>query len=106
MDNPNTTSFYRFADFINYYDLRMKQDTYLYELFISMGGNPQESHPLSFVLQGSEYLNKWFDGGTITKIYLMNIPDEFISFTLGDSGSVFQRTGSVTMMNKKSFMRL
>jgi hypothetical protein len=101
MENPETTAFYRFADFINYYDLRMKQDAYLYKMFISLGGKPQEKHPLSFVLQGSEFLNKWFDEGINTKIPLNIIPEEYISFTLGDSGAVFQRTGTVTLYIKE-----
>lgn len=59
--NPNTTAFWRFADFENYYPLRIKKDARLYELFISLGGKPKVQHPLSFVLQGSEYLDNWFD---------------------------------------------
>lgn len=47
--NPDTTAFYRFADFINYYSLRMSQENCLYEMFISLGGKPKEKHPLSFV---------------------------------------------------------
>lgn len=101
LTNPNTTAFYRFADFKNYYSLRMSQDSYLYEMFVSLGGKPKEEHPLSFVLQGSECLSNWFDNGTITKILLKDIPSEFISFTLGDSGSIFQKTGTVTMYTKE-----
>lgn len=100
-DNPDTTAFYRFADFMNYYELRMKQDAYLYDMFILLGGEPLENHPLSFVLQGSEFLSKWFGEGPIKKVLLNNIPDKYISFTLGDSGAVFQRTGSVTMLTKQ-----
>ena len=99
--NPNTTAFYRFADFKNYYSLRMSQDNYLYEMFISLGGKPKEEHPLSFVLQGSDYLCNWFDNGTITKLSLKDIPSECISFTLGDSGAIFQKTGTVTMYTKE-----
>lgn len=99
--NPDTTAFYRFADFRNYYSLRMSQDNYLYEMFLSLGGKPKEKHPLSFVFQGSDFLNNWFDHGTITKISLKDIPSEFISFTLGDSGAIFQKNGTVTMYTKE-----
>lgn len=47
--HPETTAFYRFADFENYYLLRKKQDEYLYSKFIELGGLPEEKHPLSFV---------------------------------------------------------
>lgn len=100
-NNPDTTAFYRFADFENYYSLRISQDEYLYEMFVSLGGKPKEKHPLSFVLQGSKFLNNWFDNGTITKIMLKDIPSEFVSFTLGDSGAIFQKTGTVTMYTKE-----
>ena len=42
--HPETTAFYRFADFENYYLLR-------------------EKHPLSFVIEGSDYLRDWFGNG-------------------------------------------
>jgi hypothetical protein len=98
--NPSTTAFYRFADFENYYALRVEQDKFLYDMFVSLGGNPKEKHPLSFVLLGSDFLNQWFGNGTITKLLLSHIPSEFISFTLGDSGAIYQKTGTVTMLTK------
>jgi hypothetical protein len=104
-NNPETTAFYRFADFENYYPLRIKQDEYLNKLFISLGGKPKETHPLSFVLQGSSYLKNWFGNGTETKILLKDIPSEYISFTLGDSGAVLKKTGAVTMYTKEMFIK-
>ena len=71
-DNPNTNAFYRFATgekgFESYYPRRMKTDEYLYDLFKSLGGKPNERHPLSFVLQGSEWLDRWFGNGITIKI--------------------------------------
>ena len=96
-DNPNTTAFWRFADFENYYPRRLKTDEYLYILFISLGGKPKEKHPLSFVLQGSKFLDDWFGNGIVNKIKLKDIPSEFISFTLGDSMSVFKKNGERTI---------
>jgi len=99
--HPNTTAFYRFADFENYYPLRMKTDAHLYDTFVSLGGKPKEKHPLSFVLQGSEYLHGWFDGGSVYYIPLKEIPSACISFTWSDSGATLQRTGVLTMYTKE-----
>lgn len=104
--NPNTTAFYRFANFDNYYNLRSNQDQQLYNLFISLGGNPKEKHPLSFALQGSKYLNNWFDNGIITKLLLKNIPSEFISFTLGDSGAILGKKETLTMYTKEILINI
>jgi len=93
-------AFYRFADFENYYPLRMETDRYLYNAFISLGGKPKVEHPLSFVLQGSEYLFKWFGNAIITRIPLIRIPSEYISFTYGDSAATLKRTGGVTLLTK------
>lgn len=103
--NAGSTAFWRFADFENYYTLRMRQDDYLYHAFLSMGGKPIEKHPLSFVLQGSEYLNNWFDKGTITKLLFKDIASEHISFTYGDSGATLERTGKVTLITKDMLMK-
>ena len=61
--NKETTAFYRFADFENYYPERLKTDTLLCTRFIELGGKPLQEHPLSCVLQGSDYLYEWFDCG-------------------------------------------
>ena len=94
-DNPNTMAFYRFADFENYYPRRMMTDRYLFDMFTSLGGKPKESHPISFVLQGSEFLDDWFGNGLSIKIELKNILSECISFTLGDSMAVTKKDGKM-----------
>lgn len=101
-EHKETTAFYRFADFENYYPLRIEVDKLLYNAFISLGGNPKTEHPLSFVLQGSEYLDKWFDNGIVTKIPLKSIPSEFISFTYGDSMAVFRKTNKLLILKKET----
>lgn len=53
--NPQSTTFYRFADFENYYPHRIKTDTELYRRFIACGGRPAQAHPLSFVLGGQRF---------------------------------------------------
>ena len=98
--NKNTTAFYRFADFENYYPERLKTDKLLYDCFVELGGKPLQEHPLSFVLQGSDYLNEWFDCGIVTKVPLSRIPSDFVSFTYGDSQSTLKRCGGLTMLTK------
>ncbi|MCL2199071.1 MAG: hypothetical protein FWB80_09125 [Defluviitaleaceae bacterium] len=87
--NPEANSYHRFAKgekgFESYYPRRMMTDEYLYDMFTSLGGKPKEKHPLSFVLQGSEWLDSWFGNGLVFSIKLNTIPSEYISFTLGDS---------------------
>jgi len=102
--NKETTAFYRFADFENYYPERLETDRLLYDRFVELGGNPLEEHPLSFVLQGSDYLNDWFDCGIITRIPLNLIPSENISFTYGDSMSTLKRHGAFTMLTKEALL--
>lgn len=103
--NPETTAFYRFADFKNYYFLRMKQDEYLYNTFVSLDGKPKERHPLSFVLHRSEYLDNWFGNGITTRILLRDIPSEYISFTLGDSGTAIEKNKIITMCTKEKLLQ-
>lgn len=97
-EHPETTAFYRFADFINYYDLREKQDAFLYRRFTEKGGRPQTEHPLSFVLEGSDYLKEWFGNGMETRIALKDVDPETVSFTVGDSGADYQRTGTADLL--------
>ena len=104
--NRETTAFYRFADFERYYPERMKTDFLLRRRFIELGGKPVQEHPLSFVLHGSDYLDAWFDHGTITRFPLDIIPAQSISFTLGDSMSALQREGTFTMLTKDMLLRI
>lgn len=104
--NKDTTAFYRFADFHNYYRERLKTDELLYDRFCSLGGRPAKKHPLSFVLQGSEFLDNWFDNGIVTRIPLEQIPAQRISFTYGDSMSVLKKKGSFDMLTKEMLIRI
>ena len=83
--HPDTTSFGRFADFENYYPLRKKADEYVRTRFIEAGGRPLLLHPYSFTLMECEYLRKWLSGGEKLVLLLDEIPDDQISFTIGDS---------------------
>lgn len=96
--HPETTAFYRFADFENYYSLRKKQDEYLYSRFIELGGMPEEKHPLSFVVEGSDYLFDWFGKGIESRLRLRDILPCHISFTIGDSGAEYKKCGSVILL--------
>ena len=98
------TSYGRFADFINYYPLRNAADKYVREQFICRGGKPQLEHPYSFVLGESEYLKKWFDEGDSLRIPLDGIPDDLISFTLGDSCAKYSRKEPLEVLTKQTLM--
>lgn len=98
--NKETTAFYRFADFENYYPERLKTDALLYTRFIELGGKPMERHPLSFVLQGSGFLDDWFSRGIATAFPLKRIPSDSISFTYGDSMTVLKKHGTFTILTK------
>lgn len=104
-ENKGSTAFWRFADFEVYYPERLATDKLLYERFVTMGGKPLEKHPLSFVLQGSEYLDNWFDNGIVTKIPLSKIASEHISFILGDSMSTLKRNSNLKMLSKEELLQ-
>lgn len=103
--NNETTAFYRFADFENYYPRRLKTDKLLYQRFVEMGGEPLAEHPLSFVLDGSDYLQEWFGNGTEIRIPLSSIPEKHISFTYGDSMAVLKKRGDFTLLTKAGLMK-
>lgn len=103
--HPDATAFYRFADFKNYYALRKSQDEYLYSCFTELGGKPKERHPLSFVIESSDYLREWFGNGIETRLPLKNISPDHISFTIGDSGADFQKNGSVGILTADQLNR-
>ena len=98
------TSFGRFADFRNYYPPRKAADKWVREQFIGLGGKPRLGHPFSFVLGESDYLKTWFDGGDSLRIPLDGIPDELISFTLGDSCAKYSRNDSLEVLTKQTLI--
>lgn len=102
--NPNTTAFYRFADFEKYYSLRLETDRFLYDNFIRLGGKPQKRHPVSFVLQGSDYLDHWFGNGDSYRIKLDEICSDSVSFSLGDSCSQYEKNGKIQQLTKEQLL--
>ena len=98
--HPDTQIFFRFADFENYYALRMAADAYVREKFLALGGKPALAHPYSFVLFESDYLKEWFGAEYAVRIALDEIPEDQISFTLGDSCSRLDRFGEVVVWDK------
>lgn len=91
--HPEASAFFRFSDFENYYPRRMEADGILSAAFRSRGGNPVQTHPLSFALEGSDFLDHWFDRGQVLRLPLQCVPADQISFTLGDSLGMLDRTG-------------
>lgn len=98
--HPETTSFYRFADFVNYYPGRKAADAYMYQAFLDLGGKPKLRHPYSFVLMESPYLEEWFSGGEKLQIRLSDVPAETVSFTVGDSCAQYQRGQKPEVLTK------
>lgn len=103
--HPGLSAFYRFQDFDNYYELRLKQDEFLYHRFCELRGRPEERHPLSFVIGDCDYLKEWFGNGYETKLFLGDIEPAHISFTLGDSGALFKRNGTVEVLTVHEFRK-
>ncbi len=100
-EHPDTTSFGRFADFANYYPARKKADAFVREKFIQLGGKPKLSHPYSFTLLECEYLKEWFNSSDKIIIDLDDIPDDQVSFTLGDSCALMIHGNEPVVLTKK-----
>ena len=96
----DTTSFYRFADFKNYYPNRKRADKYVRNAFIELGGKPMLMHPYYFVLGECEYLREWFDSSDRIMLDLSNIPDDQVSFTLGDSCALITHGSEPAVLTK------
>lgn len=96
--HPETTAFYRFADFENYYPRRLETDRLMLEIFRELGGSPRNDHPLSFVLGSSDYLHQWFGSGRILRFPLSAVPRDVISFTIGDSMSSLAKQGHLNIL--------
>lgn len=99
-EHPDTTSFGRFADFKNYYPARKRADEYVRDAFIQLGGRPKLLHPYSFVLMECEYLRNWFDTSEKIVFDLDDIPDDQVSFTLGDSCALLGRGENLVVLTK------
>ncbi|MBO4627962.1 MAG: hypothetical protein J5645_08290 [Lachnospiraceae bacterium] len=102
--HPDTTSFYRFADFVNYYPNRKMADEFVRNTFIRLGGKPKLHNPYAFVLGDCEYLKNWFDTGDKLVLELSDIPDEQISFTLGDSCAIISQGHEPTVLTKRMLL--
>ncbi len=102
--HPDTTSFYRFADFRNYYPNRKRADEYVREAFIRLGGKPRLLHPYSFVLAECEYLRDWFDCSDRITLDLSDIPDDQVSFTLGDSCALIIHGSEPVVLTKEMLL--
>ena len=102
--HPETMSFYRFADFTNYYPRRKQADEAARKQFIALGGKPELEHPYSFVLFGNDYLKEWFGKGGEIRIPLSAIPEDQVSFTYGDSCSSLERRGVLDLTDRKTLL--
>ena len=103
--HPDTTSFYRFADFRNYYPNRKRADEYVREAFIRLGGKPRLLHPYSFVLTECEYLREWFGSSDRITLDLADIPDDQVSFTPGDSCALIIHGSEPAVLTKEMLLK-
>ena len=102
--HPDKTSFGRFADFENYYPARKAADEYVREAFIGLGGKPELDHPYAFTLGECEYLKEWFNSTEKLVYELSEIPDDQISFSLGDSCALLMRGDKPVVLTKKMLL--
>lgn len=102
--HPGESSFWRFSDFENYYALRKRQDAFLYAAFLAKGGKPEVEHPLSFVVEGNDYLREWFGNGVESRLMLEKVDSRHISFTVGDSGWAIDNHLPVEVLTKEEFL--
>ena len=103
--HPETTSFGRFADFRNYYPARKMADKFVRTQCIAWGGKPILAHPYSFTLMECEYLRKWFSNGEKLVLDFDNIPDDQISFTIGDSCAQITNGKEPEVLTKEMLIR-
>ena len=99
--HPDTTCFGRFADFVNYYPARKKADAFVRDEFIRLGGDPKLMHPYSFALMECEYLKEWFNSSDKLVFDLDEIPDDQVSFTLGDSCALIVQGKEPVVLTKR-----
>lgn len=100
------TSFSRFGqeDFHGYYEKRLRTEAWLYGKFLSLGGKPQTSHPLYFVLGHSDFLKAWYEDGHETRLRLADIQPNHVSFTYGDSMSQLDKPSRLDPFTKDTLM--
>ena len=61
-------------------------------------------HPYSFVLGECEYLKDWFDSSDRIVLDISDIPDDQISFTIGDSCALIGQGTEPAVLTKKMLL--
>ena len=62
-------------------------------------------HPYSFTLNECEYLRKWFSEGEKLVLNLSDIPEEQVSFTIGDSCAQITNGMKPEVLTKEMLMK-
>ena len=73
--------------------------------FTALGGKPVLAHPYSFTLMECEYLRRWFSNGEKIVLNLEDIPDDQISFTIGDSCAQIINGTEPEVLTKEMLMK-
>ena len=63
------------------------------------------AHPYSFTLMECDYLRKWFSNGEKIEINLEDIPDDQVSFTVGDSCAQIINDTAPEVLTKEMLMK-
>jgi len=87
--------------FVQYYKDRKKAEQWLYERCQQMGVHPKVRHPIYFTLQESEELSANFGEYRKSILNLDEIADEDISFTFGDSMSLYYEGSLSRILTKE-----
>ena len=104
-ENSQVRAHRRFGpDFPQYYEYRLEVEAWLYERFLKRGGKPDIKHPYYFVVQTSDMLRDCFEDCRETTIPLSKIPDEYVSFTLGDSMAQSEQDSLNNMLTKAELL--
>ncbi len=72
-------------DFPGYFSYRLEIESWLYEHFLALGGEPETEHPLYFAVQSCDSLRRNFADSQEYRIRLSDIDPRKVSFTWGDS---------------------
>ena len=62
-------------------------------------------HPYSFTLTECEYLRNWFSDGEKLVLNLSDIPDDQVSFTIGDSCAQITNGTEPEVLTKEMLMK-
>ena len=86
---------------------RAAMEKWMHEEFIRLGGRPRTPHPLYFIVGESAFLRTCVgDNCRQITVALDDIPEDTVSFTLGDSLSLYVSETEKKLYTKRMFLEL